>query len=52
LRDPREFEARFGFQPVADRQLEAAVAMLDALRVSEGATVNGAMILALESSCR
>jgi carboxyl-terminal processing protease len=36
IRDPREIETRFGFQPVVDRQLDAAVAMLGALRVFEG----------------
>lgn len=33
--DRREFEARFGFAPVADRQLDAALAALKALHVFE-----------------
>lgn len=36
IRDPKEVEMRFGFQPVTDRQLDAAVAMLGALRTFEG----------------
>ncbi len=39
IRDPREFEARFGFQPVVDRQLDVAVAMLQAVQVFEGGRV-------------
>jgi carboxyl-terminal processing protease len=34
--EPAEFEARFGFAPVADRQLETALAMLRGLRLLDG----------------
>ncbi len=33
--DPAEFKARFGFEPVEDRQLETAVAMLKGVRLFE-----------------
>ncbi len=33
LTDPVEFKERFGFEPIADRQLDTAVAMLKAARV-------------------
>lgn len=33
LADPKEFEERFGFEPVIDRQLEAAVAVLKGVRL-------------------
>jgi carboxyl-terminal processing protease len=31
--DPKAFKERFGFEPVADRQLDAAVAMLKGVRL-------------------
>jgi carboxyl-terminal processing protease len=34
--EPAEFKARFGFEPIADRQLETAVAMLKGLRLLAG----------------
>lgn len=33
ITDPKEFKARFGFEPVVDRQLEAAVAVLQGVRL-------------------
>jgi carboxyl-terminal processing protease len=36
LTDPAEFQARFGFAPIADRQLEVAVSMLRGVRLMEG----------------
>jgi carboxyl-terminal processing protease len=33
ITDPQEFKERFGFEPVADRQLETALAMLKGLRL-------------------
>jgi carboxyl-terminal processing protease len=33
LTDPKEFKERFGFEPVVDRQLETAVAMLKGVRL-------------------
>ncbi len=36
LADPAEFKARFGEEPVTDRQLEAALAMLEGLRWFDG----------------
>lgn len=36
ITDPKEFKERFGFEPVVDRQLETAVAMLKGLRLFEG----------------
>ena len=36
LADPVEFKARFGQEPVADRQLETALAMLEGLRLAGG----------------
>jgi carboxyl-terminal processing protease len=35
LDDPKEFKARFGFEPIADRQLEAALAVLKGMRLLE-----------------
>ncbi len=35
ITDPDEFEKRFDMQPVADRQLEAALAILEATLVSD-----------------
>ena len=35
ITDPVEFEARFDMKPVADRQLDAAVAILEAALVSD-----------------
>jgi carboxyl-terminal processing protease len=32
LADPKEFKERFGFEPVVDRQLETAVAILNGVR--------------------
>lgn len=32
ITDPKEFKERFGFEPVADRQLETAIAMLKGVR--------------------
>jgi carboxyl-terminal processing protease len=32
IKDPKAFEERFGFEPVTDRQLETAVAMLKGVR--------------------
>jgi len=36
LSEPAEFKARFGQEPIADRQLETALAMLEGLRVAGG----------------
>jgi len=36
ITDPVDFRARFGFEPIADRQLETAVAMLRGLRLLTG----------------
>jgi carboxyl-terminal processing protease len=36
LTEAAEFKARFGFEPIADRQLETAVAMLKGLRLLAG----------------
>ncbi len=33
LRDPKDFKERFGFEPVVDRQLETAVAVLQGVRL-------------------
>jgi carboxyl-terminal processing protease len=33
ITDPREFKERFGFEPIADRQLDTAVAMLKGVRL-------------------
>ena len=35
ITDPVEFEERFNMKPVADRQLEAALAILEAAMVSD-----------------
>jgi carboxyl-terminal processing protease len=37
IRDPAEFKARFGFEPIEDRQLDAALAVLKARRLLEHA---------------
>ena len=34
--DPREFKERFGFEPVVDRQLDAAIAVLKSARLFGG----------------
>jgi carboxyl-terminal processing protease len=36
ITDPKEFKERFGFDPVVDRQLEAAVAVLKGVRMFAG----------------
>lgn len=36
ITNPAEFKARFGFEPIADRQLETAVAMLRGVRLMTG----------------
>ncbi len=36
LTDPAEFKARFGFEPIADRQLEVAISMLHGVRLLGG----------------
>jgi carboxyl-terminal processing protease len=33
LTDPAEFKARFGFEPIADRQLQAALDVLKGVRL-------------------
>lgn len=33
IKDPKEFKARFGFEPVADRQLQAALDVLTGIRL-------------------
>lgn len=33
ITDPKEFKTRFGFEPIADRQLDAALAVLKAMQV-------------------
>jgi carboxyl-terminal processing protease len=33
ITDPREFKARFGFEPVVDRQLDAALGVLKSIRI-------------------
>ncbi len=35
ITDPKEFKARFGFEPIADRQLQAALDLLKARRLLE-----------------
>ena len=35
ITDPAEFEARFSMAPVADRQLDAALAILQAAMISD-----------------
>jgi carboxyl-terminal processing protease len=35
ITDPGEFKARFGFEPIVDRQLETAIAMLKGVRLFE-----------------
>ncbi|HUR60392.1 MAG TPA: S41 family peptidase [Opitutaceae bacterium] len=39
LTDPKEFKARFGFEPITDRQLDAAVAVLKGVRLLADADV-------------
>lgn len=36
ITDPKEFKERFGFEPIADRQLDAAVSVLKGLRLFAG----------------
>ena len=36
LADPTEFKKRFGFDPVVDRQLETAIAVLQGVRLFDG----------------
>ncbi len=36
LTDPADFKARFGFEPIVDRQLETAIAMLRGVRLFDG----------------
>jgi carboxyl-terminal processing protease len=36
ITDPTQFKERFGFEPIADRQLETAVAMLKGVRLLDG----------------
>jgi carboxyl-terminal processing protease len=33
LTDPKEFKARFGFEPIVDRQLQAALDVLKGVRL-------------------
>jgi carboxyl-terminal processing protease len=42
LTDPVEFKTRFGFEPIVDRQLETAVAMLQGVRFLGGRAGTGA----------
>jgi carboxyl-terminal processing protease len=37
ITDPREFKERFGFEPIVDRQLDAAVSVLKGVRLLSGA---------------
>ncbi|MCE2863489.1 MAG: hypothetical protein RIR76_3097 [Verrucomicrobiota bacterium] len=41
LASPADFKARFGEEPVTDRQLEAALAMLEGLRLFDGRAAPG-----------
>lgn len=41
ITNPAEFKARFGFDPIADRQLETAVAMLQGIRLMAGGSATG-----------
>ena len=41
LASPADFKARFGQEPVTDRQLEAALAMLEGLRLFDGRAAPG-----------
>jgi carboxyl-terminal processing protease len=41
ISDPIEFKERFGFEPVADRQLETAIAMLKGARLFHGRDRSG-----------
>lgn len=41
ITDPAEFEKRFGFAPIADRQLDAAAAILQAALLLEGRKATG-----------
>lgn len=43
ITDPQEFKARFGFEPIADRQLETALAMLQGIRLFGARSAVGAM---------
>lgn len=42
ITDPKEFKERFGFEPVVDRQLETAIAMLKGVRLFGDATAGRA----------
>ena len=46
ITDPAQFKERFGFEPIADRQLDTAVAMLKGVRLLSGGTPRLVNVLA------